>query len=154
MSSFITQIIIDNITTTQTTADLIEQTKSIFTDKIKDIKKLQKGGLIITPSHAEHIHDLTDITHYPTASYGRNLYIHKTNNDNNQLPLAMHKPDTLRTRQRRTETGRHTKQTKRDNSWNWRKNRYYRVAPEIPRTASNHTTAVQNRDCDSTGLPT
>ena len=86
MSSFTTQIIIDNITTTQTTADLIEQTKSIFTDKIKDIKQLQKGGLIITPSHAEHIHDLTDITHYPTASYGRNLYIHKTNNDNNQLP--------------------------------------------------------------------
>ena len=29
---------------------------------------------LITPSHAEHIHDLTDITHYPTASYGRNLH--------------------------------------------------------------------------------
>ena len=32
------------------------------------------------------MHDLTYITNYPTASYGRNLYIHKTNNDNNQQP--------------------------------------------------------------------
>ena len=80
MSSFTTQVIIDNIITTTTTDDIILETTNIFTNKIKDINKLKKGGIIITPSH--HITDLMDIKNYPTETCGHNLYLHTTNNDN------------------------------------------------------------------------
>ena len=83
MSSFITQVIIDNITTTD---DIILETTNIFKNKIKDINKLKKGGIIITQSHKDHITDITDIKNYPTETYGHNLYVHTTNNDNTRQP--------------------------------------------------------------------
>ena len=86
MSSFTTQVIIDNITTATTTDDIILETTNIFKNKIKDINKLKKGGIIITPSHKDHITDITDIKNYPTETYGHNLYVHTTNNDNTRQP--------------------------------------------------------------------
>ena len=86
MSSFTTQVIIDNITTTTTTDDIILETINIIKSKIKDINKLKKGGIIITPSHSHHITDLTDMKNYPTETYGRNLYLQTTNNDNTRQP--------------------------------------------------------------------
>ena len=87
MSSFTTQVIIDNITTTTTTArHNTSNDQTFIKNKIKDINKLTKGGIIITPSHKDHITDITDIKNYPTETYGHNLYVHTTNNDNTRQP--------------------------------------------------------------------
>ena len=72
---FIKQIIIDNI---KPNTDILNITRNILKDKLKDIRQLNKGGLIITPSDATHIAYIANVNTYPTDNYGDKLYIHIT----------------------------------------------------------------------------
>ena len=86
MSTFITQIIIDNIQTKQTTDEIRQITTDVFKNKINKITQLKRGGLLVIPSHTEHIQHLTDPTNYPTELCVRIIYIHKTDNNRDKQP--------------------------------------------------------------------
>ena len=72
-----TQIIIDNLPS-PTPDDILNITRNILKDTITDIKILNKGGLLITPSSASHITYIANTNTYPSDIYGDKLYIHAT----------------------------------------------------------------------------
>ena len=84
MTTFVTQVIIDNILTHNTSPEhILKLTQDRFKEKTTKIEKLKQGGIIFTPQEAKHIDYLQDIQNYPTNIYGTQLYIHTTKDNNN-----------------------------------------------------------------------
>ena len=80
------QVIVDNIITTKTDEQIIQNTKNIFKDKIKNIRILKLGGMLITPSDHAATNSLLKANNYPTATYGPDLYIHLTTDKTDTRP--------------------------------------------------------------------
>ena len=76
--TFLPQIIIDNIRTNKSHDEIRTITDITFKNKINKVTIVKRGGLLITPSHTDHIPFITDINNYPTNTYGTNIYIHLT----------------------------------------------------------------------------
>ena len=83
--TFKQQIIIDNITINNNN-EIDKTLKHIFKNKIENVTILKRGCLLVTPSHADHIKDITDYTQYPTETFGQHIYIHTTNNNKDKQP--------------------------------------------------------------------
>ena len=82
----IPQIIIDNITTKLNQDQLTTQTKEIFKNKIKDIKFLKRGGMVITPSDPAATNSILKPDNYPTDTFGQDPYIHLTKDKTDLRP--------------------------------------------------------------------
>ena len=85
-STTIPQVIIRNIITSLSQKELTTKTKEIFKERIKEIKYLKKGGMIITPSHHAGTSSLVKTAKYPPHIYGHNLYIHLTKDKTDTRP--------------------------------------------------------------------
>ena len=81
------QVIIDNIITSLSQQELTTKTKEIFKERIKEIKYLKKGGMIITPSDHAGTSSLLQTDKFPPHIYGHNLYIHLTKDKTDTLAL-------------------------------------------------------------------
>ncbi len=80
------QVIVDNMITTIPDEQIIQITKNIFKDKIKNIRILKLGGMLITPSDQAATNSLLKADNYPTATYGHDLYIHLTTDKTDTRP--------------------------------------------------------------------
>ena len=80
------QVIIDNIITSLSQQEITTKTKEIFKERIKEIRYLKKGGMIITPSDHAGTSSLLQTDKYPSHIYGHNLYIHLTKDKTDTRP--------------------------------------------------------------------
>ena len=80
------QVIIDNIITSLSQQEITTKTKEIFKERIKEIRYLKKGGMIITPSDHAGTNSLLQTYKYPPHIYGHNLYIHLTKDKTDTRP--------------------------------------------------------------------
>ena len=65
--TFKQQIIIDNITINNNN-EIDKTLKHIFKNKIENVTQLKWGSLLVTPSHADHIKDITDYHTIPVRN--------------------------------------------------------------------------------------